>query len=87
VTRFARMENTISTVDAKIENLKDVPAVIAEWKRYPSLAWMVRHKFKEMTLITAGAILLTLFIGFPGHYVAERLQVAVELLFVKWLGL
>jgi hypothetical protein len=48
---------------------------------------MIRHNFKEMALITAGAILLTVFIGFPDSHISDRLQLAVELLFAKWLGL
>ena len=91
VTKFVRMESAISTFDQKIEavnkSIKDVPVVIAEWRRYPSLTWLVRYKFREVSIITAGAILLTVFIGFPGHYAAEQLQDAIEMLFVKWLGL
>jgi septation ring formation regulator EzrA len=90
VTRFSRLESNITSVDQKIEDvkatLKDVPAAIDTWKRYPSLTWLVRHKFKETAIITAGAILLTVFIGFPDRYISDRLQLAVELLFAKWLG-
>jgi DNA-binding transcriptional MerR regulator len=75
--------NRLAVVDA----LKDVPAVIAEWKRYPSLTWLVRHKPREMALVTACVVALSVFIGFPGTYVAERLQFAIELLFTKWLKL
>jgi hypothetical protein len=91
VTKFARMETTISTLDKKIEtvnnSIQDIPAVISEWRCYPSLTWMVRHKLKEMTLITAGVIILTIFIGFPGQYVGERVQIMIEYLFAKWLGI
>jgi hypothetical protein len=40
-----------------------------------------------MAIITAGAILLTIFIGFPDRDISDRLQLAVELLFTKWLVL
>ena len=89
VTRFARMESKMTNFDEKIEavnnSIKDVPAAIAEWKRYPSLTWLVRHKPREMALVTASVIAMSVFIGFPGTYVAERLQLAIELLFTKWL--
>ena len=89
VTKFARVENTISTFDQKIEavknSIKDVPTAIEEWRRYPPLTWLVRHKPKEMAIITTGVIAMSVFIGFPGTYVAERLQLALELLFAKWL--
>lgn len=91
VTKFARMESAISTFDQKIEavnnSIKDVPNAIAEWKRYPSLTWMVHNRPKEMALVTASVIMMSVFIGFPGTYIAERLQLAVELLFAKWLKL
>ena len=91
VTRFARMESSISSFDGKIEGIKstiqDVPAVIAEWRRYPSLTWLVRYKPKEMTIITASVIVMSVFIGFPGTYITERLQFAIELIFAKWLKL
>jgi hypothetical protein len=98
IARLTRLEERLNevteTVDtlkdvpnrlAVVDALKDVPAVIAEWKRYPSLTWMVRHKPREMALVTAGVIAMSVFIGFPGTYVAERLQLAIELLFTKWL--
>ena len=91
VTRFARLESNITSVDKKIEDvkvtLKDVPAAIETWKRYPSLTWLVRHKFKEMSIITASAVALTILVGFPDHYMGERLQMLIELLFAKWLRL
>ena len=92
VTRFVRMETSISDVDGKIEAvktaIKDVPGAIDSWKRYPSLTWMVRHKFKEMTIITALATLAILIIGFPpDYYVGERVQRLIEMLFAKWLSL
>jgi hypothetical protein len=83
------MESTISNLDEKIEavkgSIKDIPTVIAEWRRYPSLTWMVHNKPKEIALITAGVIAMSVFIGFPGTYVAERLQFIIEMLFAKWL--
>jgi len=48
---------------------------------------MIRRNFKEMARITAGALLLTVFIGFPDRYVSDRPRLAVEVLFAKWLGL
>jgi hypothetical protein len=91
MTTICNLENKVNDVDGKIEavkaSIKDVPAAIDTWKRYPSLTWMVRHKFREMAIITAGSILLTVFIGFPDPHVSKRLQLAVELLFEKWLGL
>ena len=90
MTWCTNMENTVKELDRKIEavktSIKDVPAAIDTMKHYPSLTWMVRHKFKEMAIITAGTILLTVFIGFPDRYISDRLQLAVELLFTKWLG-
>jgi hypothetical protein len=100
IARLTRLEQRLNevteTVDtlkdvpnklAVVDALKDVPSVITEWKRYPSLTWLVRHKPKEMMLVTAGVIAMSVFIGFPGTYVAERLQFAIELLFAKWLKL
>jgi hypothetical protein len=91
LTMFCNLDNKVNDVDGKIEAvkvaIKDIPAAIDTMKHYPSLTWMVRHKFKEMAIITAGAILLAVFIGFPDRYVSDRLQLAVELLFAKWLGL
>jgi hypothetical protein len=94
LTQIVRMQNDISNVDGKIEDvkksvgaLKEVPAAIERWTRYPSLTWMVRHKFKEMSVITAAAVALTILVGFPNYYVGERLQMLIELLFAKWLRL
>jgi hypothetical protein len=100
IARLTRLEERLNDVTKSVDTLKDVPgklsavdalkdvpAIIAEWKRYPSLTWMVRHKPKEMALVTAGVIVMSAFIGFPGTYIAERLQLALELLFAKWLGL
>jgi len=90
MTTICNLENKVNDVNGKIEALKlsimDVPAAIDTMKRYPSLTWMVRHKFKEISIITASTILLTVFIGFPDPYITDRLQLAVELLFAKWLG-
>jgi hypothetical protein len=75
----------LNNLNDTVEKLKAVPAAIEEWKQYPSLTWLVHHKPKEIAIITAGVIALSVFIGFPGTYVAERLQFAIELLFTKWL--
>jgi hypothetical protein len=75
----------LKSVTAKVKDLKDVPAAIETWKRYPSLTWMIRHRFKEMSIITAAAVALTILMGFPNYYVGERLQALIELLFAKWL--
>ena len=89
VTRFVRMETSISDVDGKIEAvktaIKDVPVAIETWKRYPSLTWMVSHKFKEVSIITAIGTIITLLIGLPHYSISERVQELIELLFVKWL--
>ena len=91
MTTICNLENKVNDVDGKIEavkaSIKDVPAAIDTMKRYPSLTWMVRHKFKEMSIITAGAVAATIFIGFPDHYIGERLQMLLEILFTKWLRL
>jgi hypothetical protein len=75
----------LANVKEKVDALKDVPEAISTWKRYPSLSWMVRHKFKEMAIITASVTALTILIGFPNYYVGERLQAVIELLITKWL--
>jgi hypothetical protein len=91
VTRFARMEEQLIVVDGKIEavktSVKDVPAKMELWTRYPSLTWLVHFKFKEMSIITVAAVLLTVFIAFPEQYIGERVQVMIEYLFAKWLGI
>jgi hypothetical protein len=98
IARLTRLEERLNDVTltvetlkevpeklAVVDTLKDVPAVIAEWKRYPSLTWMIRHRFKEMSIVTAAAVALTILMGFPNYYVGERLQALIELLFAKWL--
>jgi len=41
----------------------------------------------QLQKLTVSVILLTIFDSFPNHYFAERLQVIVEILITKWLGL
>jgi hypothetical protein len=91
LTMFTSLEERVADVDAKIEavkvQMKDVPAAIDTWKQYPSLTWIARHKFKEMSIITAAVVAVTILVGFPNYYVGERLQMLIELLFAKWLRL
>jgi hypothetical protein len=48
---------------------------------------MVRHKLSEMSIITAAAVAIMILLGFPNHYIGERVQLLIELLFAKWLRL
>jgi hypothetical protein len=77
----------LATLQGKVEALKDVPAAIDTWKRYPSLTYMIRHNFKPMAIITTAAVVVTIAFGFPDPARGEQLRSIIELLFAKWLRL
>src|SRR5688500_18024871 len=72
VARITTVEEHIAGVNQKVDEVTDTLRCIKaigekldKFTQYPSLTYLVRHKFKEMVLITFGVVFLVFFIAFP----------------------